>query len=117
MDSVWTRKNVNIVREQISQKIGRQPFLPSGQAVNLSVTDQDTFPYPRYYRGVYGMSEPVIYEREAGWRQRHDECYEPTRVSNMSVPQYCWQNACSTVLPCKKNNFAAQQTDCVIIST
>ena len=85
------------------------------------MTDIDTFPYPRFYRGVYQLSEPVVMEREAGWRQRHDMCYEPTRVYEVEQPKYCWQVPCSTVFPCNKFHgpaakAVAQEYHCVPIS-
>ena len=46
------RSNVNFVRDQIEAKVGSKPFYASQNAVNLNVTDIDTFPYPRFYRGV-----------------------------------------------------------------
>ncbi len=110
------KDNVNIVRSQIQQKIKSSPFFASNKAVNMSITDRDSFPYNRYYRGVADISEPVIMEREAGWRQRHDGCYEPVRVDKLVTPVYCWQTACSTVLPCTKVNNSAQNTNCIIFS-
>lgn len=114
-DSI-VRSNIDIVRRQINQKIKPSPFFASNKAANLSVTDKDTFPYPRYYRGVAGVSNPVVFEREAGWRQRHDSCYEAVRVDKIVTPLYCWQTPCSTVLPCKKVTSSAQTTSCVIFS-
>ena len=116
MSDKLVKDNINMVRAQIAQKIGKRPFYASSQTVTGNVTDVDTFPYPRYYRGIAGMSAPVIYEREAGWRQRHDACYNPVRKDQLITPVYCWQNACSTVLPCKKVRVAAQNTECVITS-
>ena len=115
------RSNVNSVRDQIEAKVGSEPFYASQNAVNLNVTDIDTFPYPRFYRGVYQLSEPVVMEREAGWRQRHDLCYEPTRVYEVEQPNYCWQVPCSTVFPCNKFHgpaakAVASEYHCVPIS-
>jgi|TARA_B100000674_G_C37637860_1_gene821920 hypothetical protein len=115
------RSNVNIIRDQIEAKVSYSPFLASQNAVPLTVTDQDTFPYPRHYRGIYQVSEPVVFEREAGWRQRHDSCYIPERVYEPSNPQYCWQVPCSTVFPCRKTYSpealaVAQAYSCVNIS-
>ena len=116
MSDAIVKDNVNIVRDQIRQKVKSEPFFASNIAVNLSVTDRDSFPYNRYYRGVAGLDKPVVYEREAGWRQRHDGCYEPVRVDKLVTPLYCWQTACSTVLPCKKVTSSPQDSRCVLIS-
>ena len=116
------KSNVNIIRDQIEAKVGRQPFFASQNAASLKVTDMDTFPYPRFYRGIYQLEEPVVLEREAGWRPRYDACYTPTRVVKEESPIYCWQAPCSTVFPCRAPKGSAakevtQQYNCINIST
>ncbi len=115
------RSNVNIIRDQIEAKVSSQPFFASQNAVNLTVTDMDTFPYPRFYRGIYQTTKPVILEREAGWRQRHDMCYQPIRNDPLEIPRYCWQVPCSTVFPCHKAitpeaQIVSQEYYCVPVS-
>ena len=115
------RSNVNVIRDQIEAKVNSEPFFASQNAASLTVTDIDTFPYPRFYRGVYQSSEPVIFEREAGWRQRHDLCYQPERIFDIETPKYCWQVPCSTVFPCHRWHGPAakavgQEYYCVPIS-
>jgi hypothetical protein len=95
-------QNVNTVRQGIAQKINYNcPYYPTIDEVTAVITDQDTFPYPRYYRGEYNAYSPIVFEREAGFRTRNDNCYrmnckklKPNKVN------YCWQVACSTTLPC-----------------
>jgi hypothetical protein len=121
MNKHLVKQNVNTIRDQIEAKIQSKPFFASQNAVNLTVTDFDTFPYPRFYRGIYQSSEPVVLEREAGWRQRHDDCYEPVRHYEVDEPKYCWQVPCSTVFPCHKFHGPAakavgQEYFCVPIS-
>ena len=121
MNNNLVRSNVNIIRDQIEAKASANPFFASDKAVSMTVTDQDTFPYPRHFRGVYQMQKPVVFEREAGWRQRHDDCYTPLRVYNPQQPSYCWQVPCSTVFPCHKvitpeARAVAQEYYCVPIS-
>ena len=112
-----TQKNIEHVRSQIAAKTkGVLPFYASANAAPLVVTDRDVFPYGRFYRGIANSSNPVIYEREAGWRRRNDSCYEPQRKFDLETPNYCWQTACSTVLPCNKLEVASVGTGCVIIS-
>ena len=96
------KDNVNIIRDQIAAKVQSKPFMASQNAVDLTVTDFDTFPYPRYYRGIYQLSEPVVLEREAGWRRRYDNCYNPDRIVPEETMEMCWQVPCSTVFPCHK---------------
>ena len=66
-------------------------------------------------------TDPVVMEREAGWRQRHDICYEPTRIYKPKIPKYCWQVPCSTVFPCHRFHDPSakalgQEYHCVPIS-
>lgn len=49
-----------------------RPYMSSGPTFK---TDMDTFPYPRFYRGVYDNSEAIVFNREAGWHPREDACY------------------------------------------
>lgn len=49
------------------------PFMASGTEI---ITDMDTFPYPRFYRGVAASPVATVFDREAGWKQRKDLCYE-----------------------------------------
>uniref|UniRef100_A0A6C0LZE6 Uncharacterized protein n=1 Tax=viral metagenome TaxID=1070528 RepID=A0A6C0LZE6_9ZZZZ len=95
--------NVNSVRKQIELKKGSDPYHATmSQSVQV-LTDHDTFPYPRYFRGVPDSNVPIVAEREAGWRPRNDSCYS---VNTPNLPQYpsypnnCFQSACSTVFPC-----------------
>ena len=112
-----TYRNVDHVRQQlISQNQGRRPFAPSDLAITRVITDQDTFPYPRFFRGIAASAKPVIFEREAGWRPREDSCYNPTFEFQIERPNYCWQIPCSTTLPCNQIEVAAQNDGCVIIS-
>lgn len=116
------KSNVNIIRDQIEAKVNTDtPFFATQNAVPLTVTDMDTFPYPRYYRGIHQIEEPVVFEREAGWRTHNDECYKPIDYTPVTHVEYCWQTPCSTVFPCKKFNGSAakaiaQEYDCVNIS-
>ena len=50
-----------------------QPYMSSGPTIH---TDMDTFPYPRFYRGKYDSTKAIVFEREAGWEPRKDQCYE-----------------------------------------
>ena len=95
--------NVANVRSQIARKKGPSPYHATTQQAVQVITDYDTFPYPRYYRGVPNSSAPIVAEREAGWRPRHDNCYqvnEPPSTMPASYPNHCFQSACSTVFPC-----------------
>ena len=65
------------------------------------LTDYDTFPYPRYWRGISESYNPIVSEREAGWRPRMDSCYKiKPFIEEVSPPNICFQSSCSTIYPC-----------------
>ena len=95
-------ENVKNVRHQIALKKGCDPYLATVNQSAQVLNDYDTFPYPRWFRGVPGESRPIVAEREAGWRPRHDNCYkvlEPIVPENR-YPNHCFEAPCSTVFPC-----------------
>jgi hypothetical protein len=91
--------NVDNIRKQINQ--AKQGKYTTSNEVKQIITDYDVFPYPRWYRNEYALSQPIIAEREAGYRPREDQCYS---VNNVIVqyqePNHCFESACSTVYPC-----------------
>jgi len=98
-----TDSNISIIRNQISLKKQSSPFYSTANYAESTVTDIDHFPYNRFYRGVYYSSDPVVFEREAGWRSTRNFCYKNLRCTSdleAEIPNNCWQVACSTILPC-----------------
>ena len=96
-------QNIQGIREQIARKKGNGPYLATIQQSSEVLTDYDTFPYPRWFRGVPNSSRPIVAEREAGWRPRHDSCYrvlEPKVGDENLYPNHCFQGPCSTTYPC-----------------
>ena len=93
--------NVSNIRAQIAQKKGYNPYLATVSQASSVLTDYDTFPYPRWFRGIPRSTRPVVAEREAGWRQRHDNCYKVLQPE-MAVPRpnHCFQSACNLTRPC-----------------
>ena len=67
--------NINNVREQIKRKKQSKPYYATTRQSSAVITDYDTFPYPRYFRGIPQSYSPIVAEREAGWRPRHDDAY------------------------------------------
>lgn len=94
--------NINNIRQQIAIKKGYQPYLATENQASQVITDYDTFPYPRWFRGVPESYRPIVAEREAGWRPRYDNCYKVIEPKdNVNVyPNHCYETACSTVYPC-----------------
>ena len=69
-------ENVHNIRSQIYRKLEDRPYIAPGNAVSEVYTDQDSFPYTRWYRGIaHYHDKPVVAEREAGYRPRKDQCY------------------------------------------
>ena len=96
--------NIKNVRKQIERKLNYKPYHATVTQSVQVLTDYDTFPYPRYYRGVPDSTVPIVAEREAGWRPRHDSCYNIVKPNNLKpypkYPNHCFQSACSTTYPC-----------------
>ena len=101
---IVNQSNVKNVRAQIAKKKGHRPYHATvAQSVQV-LTDYDTFPYPRYFRGVPGSSKPIVAEREAGWRPRHDSCYNVVEPNGLPVyppyPNHCFSSSCNITYPC-----------------
>lgn len=77
--------NINNIQEQIKNKKNPNPYFATTKQAKGVITDHDTFPYPRYFRGKPSSSVPIIAEREAGWRPRHDDAYK-TKVELELTP-------------------------------
>ena len=112
--------NILNIRTQINMKKGCEPYLATKGRVTETLTDYDTFPYPRYFRGIPEYSEPVVAEREAGWRPRHANCYNLTHpIYKSEKPNHCFESACSTVVPCYPkylNKFSDKEALDVILN-
>ena len=96
-------QNIENVKKQILEKKSYRPMFATVQNTADTITDYDTFPYPRWFRGIPTSSTPVIAEREAGWRIRNDNCYKvlkPMVNDKNSYPNHCFEGSCSLVVPC-----------------
>jgi len=91
-------ENVENVRKQI--ELSRKGFIPTSNLAKKIITDYDTTPYPRWFRGDYRNTEPIIAEREAGYRPQENSCYSKKFISEVKYPNHCFESACSTVYPC-----------------
>lgn len=96
--------NVKNVQRQIELAKQPYPYRATIETASDVLTDYDTFPYTRWWRGVPDSYKPMVAEREAGWRPRHDHCYmlqEPPDLSGPTpYPNHCFQSACNTTYPC-----------------
>ena len=99
-------RNIDNVRYQIDIKKGSFPYFSTKKTNKNVLTDYDVFPYNRFFRGEPMSTEPIIAEREAGWRPRNPDCYEPEYFKNQKLkhhdiekPRNYFQPPCSTVYP------------------
>jgi hypothetical protein len=75
-------------------------FYATNKTIGSIITDFDDFAYDRFYRGVYQSNEPVIIEREAGYRQVENNCYRTLPSYKSEYPTHCFEAPCSTTYPC-----------------
>lgn len=78
------------------------------------MTDNDSFPYTRAWRGIHDSEEPIFWGRRAGWRPQQVQAYNKTDCGYTTVSprtDYCWQIPCSTVLPCHRKNYLCDSYD------
>lgn len=94
-------ESINKVREEIFKKTSNRPYFANSKTINSSITDMDHHPYTRWFRGVYYYPEPVIMEREAGFRPIKNSCYEVNiPYIRDEDPNHCYEAPCSTTFPC-----------------
>lgn len=99
----------NFVKQQINMKNSHQPYLANTNMVNHSITDMNTFPYTRFYRGNFN-SNPTIFDREAGYHQRSPTISNNVRVYNSlaelqkdikdHIPNVCFKSSAKTQYRC-----------------
>lgn len=102
--TILNKNNIENIRAQINQKQSYYPYFGTEQSAKTTITDMDHFPYSRYFRGVSYFPEPIVMEREAGYRITNNSCYEMNCCVKEEKPQYCWGLPCSVVLPSTPEN-------------
>ena len=114
MDSI-TNTNIETVRKQIAIKNSDGVLFGTSTNASNVFTDYDSFPYTRWFRGVYNSEKPIVAEREAGWRPVMNSCYTNRTTEPMfDKPNHCFQVACSTVFPCvNSNNDNLYRNSCI----
>jgi hypothetical protein len=110
--------NKTIINNEIKRKINSQnPYFPSANSIFKVKTDINIFPYNRFFRGSRFDMDPRIWDREAGWSPIQ-ETIDTQNDVNMSLlnSNICFQLPCTTILPCKQNNFQPSTDSKVYIS-
>ncbi len=96
------------------------PYYANWHTVKNFETDMNIFPYPRFYRGKFNSSEPIIMDRIAGYREQLSDRYWRDNIPNKyTTNSYnrknnsssCFELACSTVLPCKKKFVNSKEAE------
>lgn len=91
--------SIETIKKQIEQK-NKGLYFANNETVTHIITDMDHHPYTRWYRGVSYYPEPIIMEREAGWRPRRDNCYKLMIPATETETHSCFEPACTTTFPC-----------------
>lgn len=96
------KSNNDFIQEMIKKKQSSYPYYATVKDVKSTLTDMDQFPYTRWFRGVADVSVPIVAEREAGYRPRHDNCYNfnlnKAEIKSQSPP-LIFEGPCSVVFP------------------
>ena len=101
------QQSIENMKYQINLKTSSDPYFATNKTVLNTITDMDHFPYNRYYRGVYYYPEPIVMEREAGWRNVNNSCYVQRRDPQKDEePKHCFEVACTTNFPCYPSYLA-----------
>lgn len=106
-----TSHSIDFIRKQIDRKNSPKLYFANNMSATHIITDYDHWPYNRWFRGVYYYPEPIVAEREAGWRPIHNDCYSvniPPKPE--SQPHNCFESACSTTFPCYPE-YLTKQSD------
>jgi hypothetical protein len=99
------KDSIEFIRSEIAKKMGSEPYRANDKTVTHIVTDMDHHPYTRWFRGVYYHPQPIVFEREAGWRRVKNDCYNVhTDMTGNEDPSHCFETSCSTTRPCFLQN-------------
>lgn len=94
-------QNIEYIRSQIALKQSNKPYFATNNTVTHMITDMDHHPYTRNFRGVYYYPEPIVFEREAGYRKIENGCYDLVIPPQQDEePKHCFEAACSIQYPC-----------------
>ena len=95
------QQSIESVRREIAKKITSRPYFANADTVDNVITDMDHQPYTRWFRGVYYYPDPIIMEREAGWRPIRNSCYGLVMPPQENPePHHCFEAPCTTTFPC-----------------
>jgi hypothetical protein len=101
------RQNIDYINKMIMLKKGDIPFYGTTMDAACIITDMDNqnHPYDRFFRGVYNSDNPIVFNRQAGFRPN---MYQPSKPileldglpkNHCPYPNHVWKSGCSTVYP------------------
>ena len=77
-----------------------------GSQIFQNVTEYDSFPYKRWFKGQYDKPYPLIHPRIAGWYPRQDALEEPA-INRYNIydqyPDHVFEASCNLRLPSRNN--------------
>jgi hypothetical protein len=95
-----TEMSITSIQKQILKKNSDIPYIANNSQIKQSITDMDHHPYTRWYRGVYYFPQPIIMEREAGFRPQENQCYKNISPYVDDTYSGCFEIPCTTTMPC-----------------
>ena len=102
-----------IIQEEIRKKNSYQPYF-TNYAIYSVMNDHDIFPYDKFFRGDAKSTNPVVYERTAGWTPKKEKVNQP--LIPVEKPNHCFQGPCSIIYPCyatESNNYYFLNKACI----
>jgi len=115
LTSTINERSIEGIKNQINMVNNSNPYFANNQTILNTVTDYDHFPYSRWFRGVSYYPEPIVAEREAGYRKLENSCYNVNRPRQRQEEiSHCFEPACSTIFPCvpkASSHFSEREAD------
>jgi hypothetical protein len=100
----------------INLKNGYYPYFSTSKTILQSRIDNDTFPYPRWFKGQYNQPNPTIDKRRAGWSPvDNNSSYLLNNITCCSKKEdydILFQPPCSTVFPKLNKTIKINVTQC-----
>lgn len=99
-DSYFDNNRALIAQQILMKQQQSRPYYATRAMSESILTPYDHFPYKYFYRGDPYAPNPVVMEREAGYRPLNNECYRVQTDPQHYQHSSCWATPCSTVFPC-----------------
>jgi hypothetical protein len=94
-----SEENYNHVRKIIEAKQSDVPYHASVNSKDFVTTEYNIHPYNKWWKGKHTSEDPIIAEREAGWRPYTSAQLHKQNILD-TTPNHCFDKPCSTISPC-----------------